>query len=238
MTNVFRLFPNASSITKDAMEALDSINKKAGSPAKTVTIVHEDGEFGTSTAKLLATKLKEIGIELKSSIPHATPTRDFTNIALRIKSEAPDLLMMVNYPGEYVLLARTLVQQRVQTMGMYSVTGGGFNLKFVKEQPTVAEGMMDFNQWYNPKDAKAAAFRKRFEGMPGGFGYEQLFGYFAVKLLADSMERAGSADKAKLTEALASSTFTTGCCHMGPRSSTRGRTAARMAWRCRCRTAT
>ena len=216
LTNVFRLFPNASSITKDAMEALDSINKKAGSPAKTVTIVHEDGEFGTSTAKLLATKLKEIGIELKSSIPHATPTRDFTNIALRIKSEAPDLLMMVNYPGEYVLLARTLVQQRVPFMGMYSVTGGGFNLKFVKEQPTIAEGMMDFNQWYNPKDPKAPEFRKRFEGMPGGFGFEQLFGYFAIKYLLDSIERAGSVDKAKLIEALASSTFGDGLLPYGP----------------------
>lgn len=143
LPNVFRLFPNGTAVTNDAVAALDAINRKAGSPAKTVTIVHEDGEFGASTAKLLATKLAAIGIELKSAIPHATPTRDFTNVALRIRGEKPDLVMMVNYPAEYVLLARTLVQQRIPLVGLYSVAGGGFNLKFAKEQPQVAEGMMD-----------------------------------------------------------------------------------------------
>lgn len=207
LANVFRFFPPNATFTEDAMTALSEINKKAGSPAKTATLVHEDSEFGTSTAKLLASKLPPIGIEVKSIIAHATPTRDFTNVALRIKSEKPDLVMMTNYPGEYTLLARTLVQQRVELAGMYSVSGGGFSLKFAKEQPQVAEGLMDFNHWYNPKDARALAFRKRIEDAGGTFGWEVLFGYFAVRLLADAMERAGSAEKAKLTEALAASTF-------------------------------
>lgn len=207
LTNVFRFFPANASFTNDAMTALDAINKKAGSPAKTAILVHEDSEFGTSTAKLLASKLPPIGIEVKSVIPHATPTRDFTNVALRIKSERPDLVMMTNYPGEYALLARTLVQQRVELVGMYSVSGGGFNLKFAKEQPQVADAMMDFNHWYNPRDARAPAFRKRIEDGGAVFSWEVLFGYFAVRLLADAMERAGSADKDKLTAALASSSF-------------------------------
>lgn len=216
LANVFRFFPANATFTNDAMTALDTLNKKAGSPAKTAILVHEDSEFGTSTAKLLASKLPPIGIEVKSIIPHATPTRDFTNIALRIKSEKPDLVMMTNYPGEYVLLARTLVQQRVDLVGMYSVSGGGFNLKFAKEQPQVAENMMDFNHWYNPRDARAPAFRKRIEDQGAVFSWEVLFGYFAVRLLADAMERAGSADKAKLTAALADSTFSDHFMPYGP----------------------
>ena len=214
--NVFRFFPANATFTADAMAALDTINKAAGSPAKTATLVHEDSEFGTSTAKLLAGKLPPIGIEVKSIIAHATPTRDFTNVALRIKSERPDLVMMTNYPGEYTLLARTLVQQRVELAGMYSVSGGGFNLKFAKEQPQVAEGMMDFNHWYNPKDPRAPAFRKRIEDQGAVFSWEVLFGYFAIRLLADAMERAGSADKEKLAAALASSTFSDHFMPYGP----------------------
>jgi len=216
LANVFRFFPANATFTNDAMSALDAINKKAGSPAKTATLVHEDSEFGTSTAKLLAAKLPPIGIEVKSIIPHATPTRDFTNIALRIKGEKPDLVMMTNYPGEYALLARTLVQQRVELAGLYSVSGGGFNLKFAREQPQVAEGMLDFNHWYNPRDARAPAFRKRIEDAGGVFSWEVLFGYFAVRLLADAMERVGSADKEKLTAALASSTFSDHFMPYGP----------------------
>ena len=216
LANVFRFFPANATFTNDAMAALDAINKKAGSPAKTAILVHEDSEFGTSTAKLLAAKLPPIGIEVRSIIPHATPTRDFTNIALRIKGEKPDLVMMTNYPGEYALLARTLVQQRVELAGMYSVSGGGFNLKFAREQPQVAEGMLDFNHWYNPRDARAPAFRKRIEDAGGVFSWEVLFGYFAVRLLADAMERAGSADKERLTAALAASTFSDHFMPYGP----------------------
>ena len=216
LANVFRFFPANATFTNDAMAALDAINKKAGSPAKTAILVHEDSEFGTSTAKLLAAKLPPIGIEVRSIIPHATPTRDFTNIALRIKGEKPDLVMMTNYPGEYALLARTLVQQRVELAGLYSVSGGGFNLKFAREQPQVAEGMLDFNHWYNPRDARAPAFRKRIEDAGGVFSWEVLFGYFAVRLLADAMERAGSADKERLTAALAASTFSDHFMPYGP----------------------
>lgn len=222
LRNVFRFFPNNTTATNDAMTALDAINKAAGSPAKTAVLVHEDSEFGTSTARLLAGKMQGIGIEVKSTIGHPTPTRDFTNIALRIRAEKPDIVTMTNYPGEYVLLARTLVQQRVDVGALYSVSGGGFNLKFAKEQPQVSEAMMDFNHWHNPRDPRAIAFRKRIEDSGQQFGWEVLFGYFAVRLLTDAMERAGSADKEKLTAALESSTFADHWMPYGPTKFTAG----------------
>ena len=138
---------------------------------------------------------------------HATPTRDFTNIVLQTKALAPDLVMMTNYENEYVLCARTIVQQRVPVMGMFSVLGGGFNLKFAKEAPEVAENMMDFNHWYNVKDPRSVAFRKRIEGAGHVMTWEVPFGYFAVKLLADGWEHAGSTDKDKAIAALDASTF-------------------------------
>ncbi len=216
LKNVFRLFPTASAITTDAMAALDAINKKAGSPAKTAIIVHEDGEFGTGTAKLLGAKLETIGIRLIETIPHATPTRDFSNIVLRIKAAKPDLVIPSDYNNEYVLLARTLVQQKVDLASIFSVAGGGFNLRFAKEQPTIAENIIDFNHWYNPRSPRAATFRKRFEDKGTVFSWELLFGYFAMRFLADAMERAGSADKEKVVEALSTSTFNDDLLTYGP----------------------
>ena len=216
LKNVFRMFPNASSATNDGLATLEAINKAAGSPAKTVIIVHEDSDFGTGAAKLLNAKLPGIGLTVLSTIPHATPTRDFTNIALRIKAEKPDIVMMSNYQNEYVLLARTLVQQRVDLVAMYSLLGGGFNLKFAKEAPTVAENMMDFNQWYNPRNPAALAYRKRMEDSGATFTWELLLGYFAVKFLADGWERAGGTDKDKTIAALAASTYSDHFMPYGP----------------------
>jgi len=222
LANVYRLFPNASSVTADSLLALDMINKKAGSPAKSCAIVHEDSAFGTQTAQQLAGLLPKIGIEVKALIPHATPTRDFTNIVLRIKQEKPDLVMISNYQNEYVALARTLVQQRVELVGTWSVAGGGFNLKFAKEQPGVAEGMLDFNHWYAPKNPKAVAFRKRVEEAGQTMTWEVLFGYFAVKLLGDAWQRAGRAGKEETIAALASSTFADHFMPYGPTKFTNG----------------
>lgn len=216
LKNVFRYFPTSSATTADAMAALDQVNKKAGSPAKTAIVVHEDGEFGTNTAKNLGPRLAAIGIQLAETIPHATPTRDFTNVALRIKAAKPDLVVVSNYNNEYVLLARTLVQQRVDLAGIFSIAGGGFNLRFAKEQPTVAENIIDFNHWYNPKDPRSLAFRQRIEATGQIFSWEILFGYFAVKFLVDGMERAGSADKLKVIEALGTSTFSDHFLPYGP----------------------
>jgi branched-chain amino acid transport system substrate-binding protein len=204
------------------MAALDELNQKAGSPAKTAVMVHEDGEFGTNTAKNLAPRLEAIGIKLAETIPHATPTRDFTNIALRIKGARPEIVVVSNYNNEYVLLARTLVQQKVDLAAIFSIAGGGFNLRFAKEQPTIAENIIDFNHWYNPKDPRSLEFRKRIEGTGQIFSWEILFGYFATKLLVDAMERAGSTDKDKVIEALASSTFSDHFLPYGPTKFTNG----------------
>jgi len=216
LKNVFRLFPSLSMTIGGAMPALDSINKTAGSPAKTAVIVHEDGEFGTNTAKQQAAALGAIGIKALELMPHATPTRDFTNIVLKIKALKPDLVMITNYQNEYVLLSRTLVQQRVDLVGTYSILGGGFNLKFAKEAPTVAENMIDFNHWYSVKDPRSAAFRKRVEDGGNIITFEVIFGYFAIKLLADAWERAGTADKEKTIEALNTSTFSDHFMPYGP----------------------
>jgi branched-chain amino acid transport system substrate-binding protein len=207
LRNVFRMTDGYGRISTQAVEALDAVNKAAGSQAKSAIIVHEESEFGTGTARLLAERLPGIGIEVKEVIRHANPTRDFTNVALRIKSQRPDLVIMSNYQNEYVLLARTLVQQRVELMGTYSVLGGGFNLRLVKEQPQVAAYMLDFNNWMNSKAPRAAEFRSRVEAAGNTLTFEVPVGYLAVKLLADAFERAASTDKDKVIEALETSTF-------------------------------
>ena len=216
LKNTFRLMPGFGVCVDQGIASLGALNKAAGGVAKTAVIVHESGEFGTGTAKLLAGKLPSIGIEAKEVIGHDNPTRNFDNIALRIRSLAPDIIMMSNYGNEYMLLARTLYQQKVNVAGFFSVLGGGFNYKFVKEMPDVSQYMMDVNHWFNPKSEQAQALKKRVEAGGALFTFEVYLGYSTVMLLADSLERAGSADKEKLTAAVASSTFKADLMPYGP----------------------
>ena len=208
LKNTFRFAPGYGKVAGVAVANLDTINKAAGSPAKTAMIVHEESLFGTGTAKLLSAELPKIGIEVLDVIKHANPTRDFTNIVLQIKSKKPDIIIPANYFNEYVLLARTLRQQKVEAKGIYSVLGGAAsNYQFVKEFPEAADQIMDCNHWFNPKSELAMQRKKAAEAKGLFYTYEVFLTYNAVAYLADAIERAGSTEKEAVIAALRSSTW-------------------------------
>jgi len=208
LTNTFRFSPGFGKVTQVALDNLTAINDKAGKPAKTVVLVHEDGLFGSGLAKLLQTELPKRGFEILETIAHPTPARDMSNVALRIRSLNPDLVIPSNYYGEFVLLARTMQQQRIKPKGIYAILGGAAsNGRFVKEFPQAAQNVIDCNHWHDPKNPKALALRKAVEGQGKSFAYNVSLNYSNVLLLADAIERAGSADRKKIIEALNASTF-------------------------------
>ena len=127
---------------------------------------------------------------------------------LRLKALNPDIVIPANYYNEYALLVRTMRQQNVRPKAVYSVLGGAASsYKFLKEFPDAADGIIDCNHWFNPRDRRASALRKRVEAKGLFFTYEVFNTYTAVRLLADAIERAGSADRAKITDALATSAW-------------------------------
>ncbi|MCA3629439.1 MAG: ABC transporter substrate-binding protein [Methylobacterium sp.] len=208
LKNTFRLGPGFGTVTTAAVSNLVKLNDAAGKPAKTVVLVHEDGLFGSGLAKLMATELPKHGFEVLETIAHPTPSRDMANVALRIRALNPDLVIPSSYYGEFVLLARTMQQQRIRPKGIYAVlNGAASNFRFVKEFPDAAENVMDCNHWHDPRKARSAAVMKASADAGSVWAYNIPLNYSCVRLLADAIERAGSADRGKIIEALANSTF-------------------------------
>jgi branched-chain amino acid transport system substrate-binding protein len=113
-----------------------------------------------------------------------------------------------NYYNEYALLVRTMQQQKVAPKAIYSVLGGAASsYKFVKEFPEAANGIIDCNHWFNPKDRRSAELKKRVEAKGLFFSYEIFMAYTAMRLLGDAIERAKSTDRAAIIDALEKSTF-------------------------------
>jgi branched-chain amino acid transport system substrate-binding protein len=208
LKNTFRFGPGFGVISKTAIDNLVTLNDQAGKPAKTVVIVHEDSAFGSGLARLLNEQLPGRGFQVLETIAHPTPTRDFNNVVLKVRAHNPDLVIPANYYNEYVLLARTMQQQRVRPKGIYSVLGGAASsYKFVKEFPEAAQYIMDCNHWFDPRNPKSTALRKKVEDKGEFYTYEVFMNYSCVLLLADAIERAASVERAKLIAALESSTF-------------------------------
>lgn len=217
LANTFRFAPGFGKVTKTALDNLVTINDQAGKPAKTVLIVHEDGAFGSGMAKLMNAELPARGFQVIETIGHPTPHRDFTNIALKIKSANPDLVIPSNYMNEFILLARTMQQQRVQPKAIYAVLGGGAsNIKFVKEHNAAAQYIMDVNHWFDPRKPRSQAFEKKCAAQNIDLTYQVMLNYSCMLLIADAIERAASTDRAKVIAAIAASTFADHIMPYGP----------------------
>ena len=217
LKNTFRFGPGYRKCAEIAVANLHVLNTAAGKPARTVMIIHEESLFGTGTANLLARELPGYGYEVKEVIKHANPTRDFNNIVLRMKAVNPDIVIPANYYNEYALLVRTMQQQKVTPKAIYSVLGGAASsYKFVKEFPDAANGIIDCNHWFNPKDKRSTELRKRVEAKGLFYTYEIFNTYTAMMLLADAIERARSADRAAITNALEQSSFSDHFMPYGP----------------------
>jgi branched-chain amino acid transport system substrate-binding protein len=208
LKNTFRFGPGYKKCAEVAVANLHVLNTAAGKPARSVMIIHEESLFGTGTANLLAKELPGYGYDVKEVIKHANPTRDFNNIALRIKQVNPDIVIPANYYNEYALLVRTMQQQKITPKAIYSVLGGAASsYKFVKEFPEAANGIIDCNHWFNPRDKRSLELKKRVEAQGQFFSYEVFMTYTAMTLLADAIERAKSTDRSAIIDALNKSTF-------------------------------
>jgi branched-chain amino acid transport system substrate-binding protein len=208
LKNTFRFGPGYRKCAEVAVANLHVLNTAAGKPARSVMIIHEESLFGTGTANLLSKELPGYGYDVKEVIKHANPTRDFNNIALRIKQVNPDIVIPANYYNEYALLVRTMQQHKISPKAIYSVLGGAASsYKFVKEFPEAANGIIDCNHWFNPRDKRSLELKKRVEAQGQFFSYEVFMTYTAMSLLADAIERAKSTDRAAIIDALTKSTF-------------------------------
>ncbi|VVE05652.1 ABC transporter substrate-binding protein [Pandoraea terrigena] len=79
--------------------------------------------------------------------------------------------------------------------------------RLLNEFPDIADGIIDCNHWFNPKDPRVATLKGRTQAKGALFSYEVFMTYTAMMLLADAIERAKSVDRAAITTALASSSF-------------------------------
>ncbi|MDE2334284.1 MAG: ABC transporter substrate-binding protein [Rhodospirillales bacterium] len=218
LTNTFRFGPGFGKVTQDGLANLAALNNAAGKPAKTVVIVHENGAFGSGMAKLLQAKLPGLGFEVVATIGHPTPQRDFTNIALQVKQANPDLIIPSNYKNDYILMALTFAQQHVRPKAaIYSILGGAAsNAPFAAQHPKESNYIMDCNHYYDPNKPLSKAFAAKVAAKKWDLTYELMLNYSVMRVLADALERAASTDAAKLTAAIAASTYSDTIMPYGP----------------------
>ncbi|MFT3666968.1 ABC transporter substrate-binding protein [Piscinibacter sp.] len=215
---VFRINNKATYDAREQLDAIELLAKETGKPVKRVALFYEGSDWGRSHAANIRKLAAQRGIEIALDEPAPPNQVDFTSQLLKIRSAKADALVLALYTPDQLLFTRQMAEQRLDLpFGVHSAGGGTedpsfyatVNPKsvayyFVQEDWQI--DILDAN-----KDPRLAEVDKRTREMLGyGMSAYVSQGVSAMYVIADALERAKSADRQKLRDALATTDITSG----------------------------
>jgi len=200
---IFRICPKASWYAKDQITFCQAMPEMGGPTIKTVALLHEDTDFGQSTSKGQIQYAEEAGLEIVANIAYPASSADLTTQVSKVKAANPDIVLTTTYLNDSILIA-----QARETLGMtqlfFDAAGGTVDPQFIKTLGDAAENWLteiEFAPDSSPTSEELnAAYKAEYGVDMTGNGMD---GYQGVYVLAKALEDAGSADRAKLRDAIA-----------------------------------
>lgn len=202
-TNVFRIQPNATSMGASGALFLSELG---GDEIKTVSYLHDDTGFGVSVADAFEAAAGDYGIEVVARIPYPPfEVTDLTTEMSQAAAASPDVIVITGYYNDGLLAARAATDLEVDVKAIIGIAQGAFHTpQFATDFGADAELFFNSNYHFNASDPKVQGVLERFEAAYGEpMDTEAMLSYQAIYVIADALERAGSADPADVRAALA-----------------------------------
>ena len=181
---VYRL----SATTEDYASILISMAQKLGKP-KTMAILNENTDFGTSGAK--------------SAKAYASGSPDYRSTLAKIKGVKPDLVFMVSYVADGILLMRQAREVGLSPQAFLGAGAGFASSEFAREQ-AISNNVFSSTQWTTDVNWPGAKdFGKRYKAKFGKeeVPYHAANAYASMMVMAEAASKAGG-DREKLRAAL------------------------------------
>jgi branched-chain amino acid transport system substrate-binding protein len=203
---VFRNFPTAAMILGDAFANQKEIFAAAGKEPKTVVFMHVNDTFGTAMQRGIGAVMPKFDMPytIKETIAYDPTARDLSVEIAKAKATGADALLVVSRLNDAILLTREMVKQRWTPMGVLSMGPGWYEDQYLKTLGKLSDGPLSFVPWYDPnkKLSKALedALGKKYPEI--NLNTNHIYTFEALLTAADAYKRAGSADPAKLADAI------------------------------------
>lgn len=187
---------------------------------KTIAIVYENTNFGTSTGKAAKEQSEAAGWTIVADEAYAKGAPDFKPLLNKLKSANPDVVFFVSY-----LLDATLLMRQAREIDfnpkVYIGAGAGFSApEFISDSGAGKDAEYTFSATLWTPDVTwkgsaefAAAFQQKHGVVPA---YHSAETHAALYLVKDVLERAQSLDPAKLRDTLAATNLDSNATVFGP----------------------
>jgi len=199
---VFRL--NAVS-TQYARSLIDSA-LSFGQP-KSIAFIYESADFGTSVSNAGKDYAKEKGLAIVADETYQKGAPDYRSTLTKIKAATPDLLFMVSYVADAILIMR---QAREVGLSPQAFLGGGagYETAQFESEKDISNFVFSVTQWTPGMDWPGAAdFAQRYQSKFGKKPtYHAACAYASMMLLGETVKKVGG-DRKALRDALATETW-------------------------------
>lgn len=198
----FRVQPKAEFYCRDQVRFLLDLKRIAGYNVRRVALIHENSDFGTSTAFAQKRMLREHGLEIAADISYkAEGLKSLTVEMKRLLAAKPDAILAVTYLNDSIIIARTLKKMNLQ-IPFIDTAGGTVSPEFIQTLGDAAENIFTSAE-FSKYTASGIILNERFHSKFGvDITGDSAYAYQSVLVLRDALERAASADREKITEAL------------------------------------
>jgi len=199
---VFRINAVATQYARSLIDAVLSF----GSP-KTIAFIYESSDFGTSVSSAGKAYAAEKGLQVVADETYQKGSPDYRSTLTKIKALNPDLVFMVSYVADAILLMR---QSREVGLHPQAFLGGGagFETAQFEAERDISNLVFSVTQW-TPEIGwpGAADFAKRYTERFGKRpSYHAACTYAAMLVLGEAASKVGG-DRAKLRDLLATGSW-------------------------------
>jgi branched-chain amino acid transport system substrate-binding protein len=199
----FRTTPVAADFAKLYGEFLNDM-KAAGAKTDSVAVVHDNTEYGTSVASVIAAAFKEKGNPIALDVAYPANATDVQSQVLQLKEKKPDVVIMIVYPSDAILFARTMQAQDYKPAMMIADDAGYSDPSSLKAIGKISQGVFNRSSWsLGPKGSPTAIIAEMYKKKSGDdledTAARSMTAFF---VLAEAIDRAGSTDPAKIQAAL------------------------------------
>jgi len=138
---VYRLNAPADQYASSLIDAALAMGKP-----KTIAFIYENTDFGTSTVKTAKAYVARKGIKVVADESYSKGSPDYRSTLTKIKAEKPDLVFMVSYVADAILLMRQSREVGLQPQAFLGGGAGFTTVQFAKEK-AISNNVFSTTQW-------------------------------------------------------------------------------------------
>ncbi len=199
---VFRLNAPAHAYAQSLLDASLAFGKP-----KTISFIYESTDFGTSVAAAGKDYAAKKGLQIVGDEAYQKGAPDYRSTLTKIKAANPDLVFMVSYVADAILLMRQAREVGLKPQAFLG-GGAGFDTAQFEGEKDISTGVYSTTQWTPEMGTPGAAeFEARYKAKYGKKPTYHAACAYAAMMIAGEVAAKANGNREAIQKALASGSW-------------------------------